>query len=343
MARFDWHVRADLKPRNLELLVAIDDLRSLVKVAEYLNITQPAVSKSLGQLERSLEVQLFDRGPRGMVPTQYGECLVRHARALLTDYRKARDELAWLSSGGGGSVGVGALPAALPVLVPRAVSLLKRDAPTTTVVLREGTFENLMPDLQTGRLDLVAGTLPPAHLTPGIERRLLLQEDPIVLVSGSHHPLARRRSLEWKDLACYPWIVPPYGASMREPLNRLLAENGLEIPVDRVESVSFTANKTLLQESLSVGFFSRRIAEHYRELGLMAILPLEVTNLVGPVGVMWVAGKPLLPAAQAMLEALADVARHYGLAADAVDGPADSLSAGPPIRVRPAAAPAAIP
>ena len=142
-----------------------------------------------------------------------------------------------------------------------------------------------------------------------------------MLVAGSHHPLVRRSEVGWKDLAKYPWIVPPPGASMREPLERILAEHDLAVPKDRVESVSMTANKTLLQATLSLGFFSRRIAEHYQHLGLVSILPMELRNLVGPVGVMWIKDKPLLPADVAMLEALVEVAR-VAVGADHEEEPA---------------------
>jgi DNA-binding transcriptional LysR family regulator len=317
MARFDWHVRADLKPRHLQLLVALDDFRSLVKVADYLHITQPAVSKALAELERGLEVQLFERGPRGMTPTLFGECMIRHARTLLGDFRKAHDELASLRSGGGGIVSLGILPAAAPVLAPMAIALLKRRSPETTVTLSEGTLDNLLPDLQVGRLDLVVGTLAPTRLPSTVTARILHEEDPLVLVAGAHHPLASRPNPRWADLADYPWIVPPPGASMREPLERILAEHDLPIPLNRVESVSLVTNWTLLRHTLCIGFFSKHIAQHYEELGLIRMLPLEIPKLVGPVGAMWIREKPLLPATQAMLNALTEVAADPATAAAA--------------------------
>jgi DNA-binding transcriptional LysR family regulator len=308
MARFDWHVRADLKLRHLQLLVALDDFRSLVKVADYLHITQPAVSKALAELERSLEVQLFERGPRGLVPTLYGECMIRHARTLLGDYRKAHDEIVSLRSGGSGTVSLGVLPAAAPVFAPMAIARLKGRSPQTTVTLSDGTLDSLLPDLQVGRLDLIVGTLPPARVPPTVTVRVLQEEDPLVLVAGAHHPLARHSNPNWRDLADFPWIVPPPGASMREPLDRILAEHDLPIPANRVESISLVTNWMLLRNTLSVGFFSKHIARHYEELGLIRMLPLEIPKLVGPLGVMWIRDKPLLPAPQAMLDALTETA-----------------------------------
>ena len=90
MAQLDSYIRTDLKPRHLHLLVALDNIRNLGRVAEYMHVTQPAVSKSLAELERGVGLRLFERTARGVHPTIYGECLIRHARSMLTDLAQAR-------------------------------------------------------------------------------------------------------------------------------------------------------------------------------------------------------------------------------------------------------------
>src|SRR3954464_10595951 len=104
MAQLDWYIRANLKPRHLQLLVALDDHRNTGRAAEHLNITQPAVSKALGQLQRGLGVHPRAGAARGVNPPPYGECLVSHARALLDEFTKARDDLRGLQSGIAGKV-----------------------------------------------------------------------------------------------------------------------------------------------------------------------------------------------------------------------------------------------
>ena len=308
LVRFDWHLRTNLRPRHFQLLVSLDDFRSLVKVADYLHVTQPAVSKALADLERMLEVRLFERTGRGLEPTIYGQCMVRHARELLSALQSARDELISLRNGDSGRVSMGVLPAAAPVLIPKAIAILKLDAPHTTVLLHEGPLATLLPELQVGNFDLIVGTIPLGRVMVDLATETFYAEDPIVLVAGAHHPLVGRRSLEWRDLVDFPWILPPPGASMREPFERALAERGLTLPANRIESVALISNKTILQETLAIGFFSKRIAEYYGELGLVAVLPLQIPMLVGPTGAMWMKGKPQTPAATRMLNALRKVA-----------------------------------
>src|SRR5262245_25657826 len=120
MTQLDSFVRASFKPRHLRLLVALDDIRHLGKVAASINVSQPAVSKALGELERGLGLKLFERTARGLVPTAYGECLIRHARVMLGELAQARDELRGLASGSSGSIRIGVLATAALELVPRA-------------------------------------------------------------------------------------------------------------------------------------------------------------------------------------------------------------------------------
>jgi len=304
MARLDWYIRANLKPRHLQLLVSLDDFRNVGRVANHLNVTQPAISKALSEIELGLDVRLFERSARGVTPTAFGECMVRHAHTVLANYANARDELRALMAGASGKVAIGVLPAAAPVLVPKSVAELKRRSPKTTVLLREGPADALLPELRVGSLDLVVGTLPPPRLLSGIATHVLSPEEPIVLVSGAHHPLARRARVLWRDLARYPWILPPAGTLMREPLEQLFTQHRVAFPTDCIESLSIIANKTILHETLAIGFFSKRIAEHYTELGIIKILPLELQRLIGPLAMMWSRDRPISPASKLMMQCL---------------------------------------
>lgn len=301
-------MRLDLKPRHLQLLVALDEYRSLASVADAIHITQPAVSKSLAEVERLLDVPLFERSPRGLVPTIYGECVVRHARSLLLGFRRAREELQALRNGGAGTVTIAMLPTAITRLVPRAVLRLKERAPGSIVILREGTVVDMLAELRSERVDVVIGALPPEVREPGLESMVVLEGDPIVCVCGPQHPLARRERLEWSALAGFPWVFPPETTAVHLPLQDWLEQRGVEMPVDRIESVCIAANLTLLQESAYVAFFSRDNAEHLARQGLLSILPLELRDLSGPVGALWLRNKPISPALRALLDALEDVA-----------------------------------
>lgn len=303
MAQLDWYIRANLKPRHLQLLVALDDLRHLGQVAASLHVTQPAVSLALGELERGLGFKLFDRTSRGVQPNAYGVCLIRHARDMLRTLAQARDELRALHTGAAGKTTLGALPATTPVLVPKALALLKQQSPLTTVVIFEGAIETLLPELRRGHLDLIVGRLPPRHQADDLAE-LSLFEQASTLVVGRQHPLAQRATLSWSDLADQPWVLPPLGSLPREPLEAAFQEHGLVMPNNCIETLSVHVIATYLQETPSIGLLSQSVARHYSDLGLLSVLPLSLPDVLRPIGLVWTRQRPLAPSALALMQCI---------------------------------------
>lgn len=237
MAQSDWFIRANLKPRHFRMLVALDDLRHLGRVAQSLHVTQPAVSLALNDIEKGLGFRLFERTPKGMLPNAYGECLIRHARSVLASLAQARDELHALQAGASGKVTVGALPAMRPGLLPKALALLKQRTPHTIVIVHEGSMESMLPELRRGAVDLIVGRLVSREASGDFAEETLYEGHNVVVV-GRGHPLARRRRLEWRQLAGHPWVLPPVGSLSREPLESVLQKNGAGLPADCVETMS---------------------------------------------------------------------------------------------------------
>ena len=147
MAEPDWYIRNELKLRHLHLLVVLDDMRSMGKVAAHTHVTQPAVSKALGEMEKGLGMKLFERTSRGILPTVFGECMVRHARTVLNELNQAADELRGLKTGALGRIHVGVLSNVIPALLPQSIALLKKRSPGTNVHLAEGIMDRLLPQL----------------------------------------------------------------------------------------------------------------------------------------------------------------------------------------------------
>src|SRR5471032_3558301 len=125
----NWFLRARLKTRQLLLLIALDEQRNIHRASEELHMTQPAASKQLKDLEEMLGVQLFDRLPRGMEPTIYGETMIRHARMALTSLSLAHEDIVALKAGLSGQVDIGIIMAPSMSLMPRAISRVKEQAP----------------------------------------------------------------------------------------------------------------------------------------------------------------------------------------------------------------------
>jgi DNA-binding transcriptional LysR family regulator len=313
VSELDWYLQINLKARHLRLLVTIDTYRNLTQVADVTHVTVPAVSKSLAELERGLGLPLFSRTTQGLMPTPYGDCLIRHARAMLTVLHQARDELKALSSGTEGKIHIGMLPASASVLLPQALSLLKERSPGTNVTVSEGTTALLLPELWQGHLDLVVGRLPPPDTLGSFEERELLEE-PVTLMTGRHHPLASKATLEWSDLRPYPWILPPPGSILRDPLERALEAHDVALTNNYIETLSVHVTRAQLQVSDFIAVMAGTPASDTQPL---YTLPLSLPRLLRPAGVMWSRNRALTPSVQLMLACLEEAAQHLQADLDA--------------------------
>ncbi|WP_322061826.1 LysR family transcriptional regulator [Paraburkholderia sp. J63] len=274
--------------RHLQLLVALDELRSVVKAANLLSISQPAVSKMLGSLESGLGVRLFDRGPNGMTPTEYGTSFLSHAREVLFQLTSAQEDLRALLEGRITRVALGVMPAAALVLVPRFIVELEASAREVAVSVREGPVEMLMPALRNGELDFLVGVLPNRPLSPEIASETLYT-DPFVITVRKDHPLALReeKELDWSELRGYPVVLPPSGALTHEMILDMLARHRVSIPLRYVESLSTLTNVGVLTQSDSFALMPLEIARYFENFGALAILPIPIPDLRRNVGLMW--------------------------------------------------------
>lgn len=327
MAKLDWYIRANLKLRHLQLLVAMDELGSVSRVAAYLNVTQPAVSKTLAQIEEGIEVPLFERTSRGMEPTEHGACLVRHAREILGRLATARDELRDISEGRITRVSMGVLPATACVLVPRFIARLEEEATDVAINVREGTMNTLLPALRAGDIDMVVGQLPERRLPVEFDSELLY-EDPLSVVVRRDHPLTTLRTLEWSHLAGYPMVLPTPAASTRVAIDNFLLDQGLAVPRRHLESISTLTNVGVLQFTDSVGFMAHDLARHYAAQGALQVLALEMPNITMRVGLVWMVDRRLGSAQRVVRELLVETGRRMRrVAADTAPLPVGAASA----------------
>src|SRR5512140_1258502 len=186
MAQIDRVLRSNVKLRHLQLLVALDQFRHLGRTAEFLSVSQPAVSRMLSEVEAMFGLTLFERSTRGSEPTAGGRSIIRFARSVLADYERTRDEIAAVESGVAGRTRVGAMVVALPVLLARAVEILKKRSPQATVLVEEGDLTHLLPKLRLGELDLFVGRLEPGYAAPDLIAEPLFNEPMVAVVKPGH-------------------------------------------------------------------------------------------------------------------------------------------------------------
>jgi DNA-binding transcriptional LysR family regulator len=331
MTHIDRVLRSNLKLRHLQLLVALDQFRHLGRAAEFLAQTQPAVSKSLAEIERMFGLELFVRSTRGTEPTAYGAAIVRFARSVLSDYERTRDEVAAVASGAAGRVSVGAMVVATPGLLARAVDLLKSRSAQTTVLVEEGDLTRLLPRLRVGELDLFVGRLEPGYAAPDLATEALYDE-PMAIVTRPDHPLQQVARPGWAALATEPWVMPPPWASSRVKLHQMFYRHQLDPPVDIVETASFLVTLTFLRERPAIGFVARGVARYLEREGLARTLSISVPIELPPVGLITLRQRRRTPACDQLMDCL----RQAGQATRAEPAPRKVPRARVAARPRPA-------
>jgi DNA-binding transcriptional LysR family regulator len=307
-ARLEHRMARRFRIHHLQMIAEIYDCGGVLKASKRLNLTQPAVTKALQDIEQTLDLTLFERTSRGLHPTVYGETFARHAKIVLAQLRHAAEELENLSFGYGGHVTVGTLLAASAGLLPKAIALLKADRPEVAITVIDGTYDLLLPSLRVGDLDLVLGRLPDRPQSDGLAYEELYLE-PTCLVVRPDHPMALKPPAGLQDLIDQAWLLPLPETSLRRQVESAFLDARLALPTNIIESMSILTNRALLRESDLVGVMPYHVAKDDVDHGLLSILPVRLEGATSAVGVITRAPGDLPPAASRLLDHLRVVGR----------------------------------
>jgi len=298
-----WYVRTRLKTRQLLLVVALAEEGNIHRAAAALSITQPAASKLLRELEEMLAAQLFERMPRGMRPTLYGDALIRHARAVLGSLDRAQEELGALRAGRLGQVAVGTITSPGVRLLPSAVAAVKRMHADIRITVEIDTSNVLLERLAQGKLDMVVGRLFPEHDKLRLRYEPLASE-PVHAVVRRGHPLATGASLRLADVQSGAWIVPPAGSVLRHRFELMFQRASLAPPSNIVETAALLFITRALEQSDMIAVLAKDVADYYAGHGMVDILPLAMDCKMDDFGLITASERTLSPAAMLMVEAV---------------------------------------
>ncbi|MCE2563264.1 LysR substrate-binding domain-containing protein [Komagataeibacter sp. FNDCF1] len=277
------HLLARLAFRHLRMVMAIAGTGSLAAAARQLNMTQSAVTKSLQETETLFGTRLFERTPQGAIPTAQGQVLLGHARVMMDLFIQAADEVS-APPAGGGQVRVGTLQSASAALLPRAITMLRREHPDISVSVIEGTNDMLMPAMLRGEIDLVVGRIPAMRQHDHLADEILMH-DVACIVAHARHPLTRSPSLSLRDLAHRAWILPPQGTTLRQQIDQAFRDEGIAPPRGAVESVSLLTNRGLLDMDDYLAAMPWQSAVIEVQESRMAVLPIPLRSTISPIGI----------------------------------------------------------
>ncbi|TVU70176.1 MULTISPECIES: LysR substrate-binding domain-containing protein [Cobetia] len=278
------HVRSWLRLKHLVALVSLDESRNMHAAARQMNISQPAVSKMLKDIEGFLGTALFVRDVGRIETTQAGGRVLQYARRVLNDTNRLMDDLVSLREGGCGKLMVGSVPGAAPVMLPHAMSILKETRPQLAISLLENSSDRLLVDLEYGLLDVVIG-----RYTEHSQRHLFdfhrLKEEPVSVVVRPDHPLCQEVPT-LSDVVRWPWVLHPMTSPMRGLFEAALAEAGVPSPRNVIETTSTQASLQLIASSDTLSVLPSSVLKTLFVEGKFATLPLVIGDPLGYYGVM---------------------------------------------------------
>lgn len=241
-------MQPNIDSKKLFYFATVVELGSMKKAAKELSISQPALTMSMNRLETSLGVKLLTRSPVGVVPTEFGELLCRHARLIKDEMVLAESHMRKAERAGPRVLAVGVLPSLASTIVPHAVRLWQKKRPRALLRVRDEIQVTLLLELQRGTLDFIVGQTEYYDFLDGLKQRVLFR-DHLCVLARVNHPLFRKQEIAWSDLAKFPWVLPMIGRRQRTLLERLFAEFDVPMPKQIVECGSVDFTRTLVADS----------------------------------------------------------------------------------------------
>ena len=279
-----------LRFRHLRLLIELQRGGSLRGAAVVLNLTQPALSKALGEVEAAFGFALFVRSARGLTPTPQGTMVIRGAALLLEQLAHVRAEAA--AEPATTLLRIGAPPFVAQGYLPDILSRLVRADSRVRVQLQEERVPLLVRSLLAGQLDALI-TSHPAEMpeTAGYQLRYeKLFDADFEVIASVDHPLARARKVDWQRLGAERWIMPAPSSMVRRMVEEVFRREGVTAPLPVVESTSPVTNVQLVAAGLGVSAVPGATLRAGHGAGLVKRVRVHPQSPPNPVALIYLAG-----------------------------------------------------
>lgn len=278
-----WMVRGRF--RHLQLFVKLAELGSLKRSAEALNMSQPAATQLLADLERLVEVPLFDRHARGVRITSAGAGLVPLARRALDTMADACEALTTFKQQGQGVVSVAAITGAVSGWLVRVLPTFAEIAPHIQIQVQECDVDDCVERVARGLVDLSLCREPVA-MPAGCVFHPALADD-FVVACGVHHPLARRKRITWATLAAERWLLPPVQSAARRAFDERMAAMGAVPRTSSVVTRVSALTWAMLQQDRLLTLVPRGVVRQLVEADQLRILDISPSMPFSPLGWLW--------------------------------------------------------
>ncbi|MBY3174633.1 LysR family transcriptional regulator [Rhizobium leguminosarum] len=308
----DSLLRAGLKLNHLRMIVAIEDSGQISAAADVLNISQPAASRMLSEMESITKTSLYERVARGVVLTTFGAALARRARKILLELREASREIGELKSGKGGSVFIGAVTAPAMSLVVPAINKVRKAYPGIEINIQVETSNVLARELLAARHDFIIGRIPD-DLNPRLFEVTEIGIERACLIVRSSHPLMKQKTSSLADVRDYDWVFQPPGTLLRRTIEDVFLSRGVALPENIVNTSSLLLTCAVICETDAIAPVAVDVAQFLASQGSNAsdvrMLPIDFDINVKPYSMITARERALPPSARLLYDIILEESR----------------------------------
>ncbi len=311
----DQLARTGIRIPHLKLIVSLDDYGQISAAASVLNMSQPAASRMLSDMESIMEAPLYERLPRGIALTPYGKALARRSRTILLELREASREISDLKNGTGGSVFLGAVTAPAVQIVIPAIRQVREQFPRIKINVQVETSNILAKDLLASRHDFIIARIPD-DLNPRQFNSREIGIEKACLVVRANHPLAQRSKVGLDELNAFEWVFQPAGSLLNRTVEKLFLTRSAPLPERIVNTSSLLMTMVMIRESDAISPMALEVAKRFTESdgdGSLAILKLGFEINVQPFSLITVRDRQLSPAATTMFDCIVNEVKRQNL------------------------------
>jgi molybdate transport repressor ModE-like protein len=295
-----------LKLTHLRLIASIDDAGSVSAASQAVNLSQPAASRMIAEIEALLKAEVCQRLSRGVRLTPLGQMLARHAHSILQQLEKAERELEDLSAGRIGVVALGAVTAPAVDIAAQVLNDIRARAPGVELNIEIDNSTALARELIASRLDFIMARAPD-EFDQGLFEILPIGVEEALLVVRRSHPLLAKGRAGLAALSEFEWVMQPRGALIRRAIEDLFLAAGIEPPRCLVTTTSITLSLMMSARSdaiAPIALGAAKFATERSNADGLAILPTDFSIVVKPYSLIRLRDRPLSPAASAVYDVI---------------------------------------
>lgn len=296
-------IKARLKLRQIEIMLTVAEQGSFLAASHKLSITQPAVSKAVQDVEEIVGHPVFDRMARGVMITQFGRAVVERGMAMMSLVERLADDMVQIEQGQAGTLIIGALPTAASSVLPPTLGRLKTSNPDLNIRIVQGRTAELMPDLESGKLDLIVGRLYELETVHDVHRETIYHE-PISMLARAGHPLLDDPAPNAATVASYGLVLPSLEQRLGQEVDGVIASSGLIMPSSLLRSTSISFIRELVLTSNFVTILPRLMLAGDLGRGAAGIVPIAMSSGRRPAGIITLRHRRRPPSVVALLAAL---------------------------------------